>query len=533
MTSVSDAKPKKWLKIVQISAITLVTCLLIAVFGFLWWESTWVKVQNNNPEVAFKEGSSGTEVMPLSVLQVLPDLFPDQFQPAGENAGDWLTQYGFIPNPDSELGLPIGISVSNYRPNSGAPSPVKFIGFSCILCHSSIIKTQDSDPGVLVTGMGNSSLDFIAWVDALRTSLLDEERLNWTTISQAYEAKFNQSLGITDRIMISLWLSSIRQVLQEGLPKFDNPYSGAELRDANYMGTGPSRTQPFRNLVRIVMDRPAATDRAYAKIPTVYEEGNRPWAQFDGSVRNPVIRSSLAALSSGATVENLALPEISNNITQSTAYTINLRGPQYSEVFPQENIDPEKVARGREVYQQSCRTCHGERDQASQQWIPGQLQGQIAPVEEIGTDPERVNFRYYDQLTDYLYEHFPEDHPLKPLREDLRPGPLGTTRGYMNAPLESLFSRAPYLHNGSVMTLAELINLKPRRQVFYRGANLYDPIDVGLIAPDKPDTKRYYKFDTQLVGNSNQGHDYPWAYQGEGWDQAALEDLLEFLKTLN
>lgn len=160
------------------------------------------------------------------------------------------------------------------------------------------------------------------------------------------------------------------------------------------------------------------------------------------------------------------------------------------------------------------------------------MTGQVMPIEQIRTDPERVNFRYNESLPDALYAFFPDGHPLRPKREDIRPGPAGTTRGYINQPIESVFARAPYLHNGAVLTLAELINLKPRRAVFYRGANTYDPIDVGLATPLQPEAAIYYRFDTAMRGNSNQGHDYPWAYHGPGWNQASLEDLLEFLKTM-
>ncbi|PYX92792.1 MAG: hypothetical protein DMG67_05860 [Acidobacteria bacterium] len=80
--------------------------------------------------------------------------------------------------------------------------------------------------------------------------------------------------------------------------------------------------------------------------------------------------------------------------------------------------------------------------------------------------------------------------------------------------------------------MAELINLKPRRTVLYRGANLYDPADVGLLIPDKPDVKNYFRYDTQVYGNGNRGHDYPWPYKGKGWNENELKDLLEYLKTL-
>jgi hypothetical protein len=61
---------------------------------------------------------------------------------------------------------------------------------------------------------------------------------------------------------------------------------------------------------------------------------------------------------------------------------------------------------------------------------------------------------------------------------------------------------------------------------------IYDPEALGLYSPDAPDRSHYFKFDTSLRGNSNRGHDYPWAYKGPGWDEHALRDLLEYLRTL-
>jgi hypothetical protein len=61
---------------------------------------------------------------------------------------------------------------------------------------------------------------------------------------------------------------------------------------------------------------------------------------------------------------------------------------------------------------------------------------------------------------------------------------------------------------------------------------LYDPLDVGFISPDKPDSKRYFRFDTAQRGNSNCGHDYPWAYGDPQRNTADPEALLDYLKTL-
>ena len=54
------------------------------------------------------------------------------------------------------------------------------------------------------------------------------------------------------------------------------------------------------------------------------------------------------------------------------------------------------------------------------------------------------------------------------------------TNGYANMPLDGLWLRAPYLHNGSVPTLRALLFPDERPAVFYRGYDVYDWTNVGL-----------------------------------------------------
>jgi len=230
-------------------------------------------------------------------------------------------------------------------------------------------------------------------------------------------------------------------------------------------------------------------------------------------------------------MNNLSMPEISSNVEQSIAYTLDLKPPKFTEVFPDQKLDGQKIARGAKVYMAHCNTCHGHPEGGGN-LVRGSEQDVVVPYEKLGVDGERVTFRYYDTLGDALVNSFPPKQPLRPKREDIRPGPLGRTRGYIGVPIVGAYARAPFLHNGSVPNLAELINLKPRPTVYYRGANNYDPVDAGLIVPSTPDAKRYFRFDTSVAGNSNRGHDYPWAYKGPGWNEADLQDLLEYLKTL-
>lgn len=527
---ISIARWHRVLKWTQVGAVAIVTLLLGATLGFLYFERTWAEQQELGPEEAFLYGTIGTELAPLPALLVLPDLFPEHFQPAGPEAGDWIDQFGFLRTDDPRArGLPVGFVVTNYRPKSAAPSPVEFVGFSCVLCHSTEIRAEGSQETHFVIGPGNVSLNLFAWADALQAAILDEDRLTLKSIVETYEAKTGERLSAMEKLFVGLWLRQIRTTIQRAVPRFDEPFGHGESLTPEAVPTGPGRTQPFRTIIRRFLNLPGTNMSVYTKISSIYQQGLKAWAQVDGSVSDLRTRSSSAALAAGATADNLAHPEIVHNVIASTSHTVTLRGPSYSDLFPDEAraIDPERVTRGQQVFMAHCDSCHGHPNAETGAWIRGEHQGEVVPHQDIGTDPERVVFRHNERIAEAIYELFPEDHPFSFPKEVLR-----TTGGYINGPIDSAFSRAPYLHNASVLTLAELINLKPRRTLFYRGRNLYDPRDLGYQSPDTPNTDVYFPFDTSLRGNSNRGHDYPWPYRDEGWNEQDLLDLLEYLKTV-
>jgi len=84
------------IRALQIVAVTLSGLFLAAALGFVLLEKTWVGKEPSTPEEYFLYGSTGTELMPLPVFKVLPDIFPENFQPAGKDAGDWVDQFGFV-----------------------------------------------------------------------------------------------------------------------------------------------------------------------------------------------------------------------------------------------------------------------------------------------------------------------------------------------------------------------------------------------------------------------------------------------------
>ena len=114
---------------------------------------------------------------------------------------------------------------------------------------------------------------------------------------------------------------------------------------------------------------------------------------------------------------------------------------------------------------------------------------------------------------------------------------LRVETGYMATPLDGIWARAPYLHNGSVPTLRHLLVPELRRsddaKKFWRGNTTYDTQNVGFVWR-KQDSKYAKHVDFSKNGLSNAGHVGRFLRQeGEGvWGGEELEALLEHLKTL-
>jgi hypothetical protein len=156
----------------------------------------------------------------------------------------------------------------------------------------------------------------------------------------------------------------------------------------------------------------------------------------------------------------------------------------------------------------------------------------VVPIEKIGTDRWRLDSYTWvlavNQST--LYAGYEKDWGFDPPYPQ-RFSHFRKQPGYANSPLDGIWLRAPYLHNGSVPNLWEL--LKPEKErvgSFYRGDDVYDPKDVGFVSTvAEQDSRKFFLFNTQVPGNGNGGH----TGAGYGTDLPDRDKwaLIEYLKT--
>jgi hypothetical protein len=230
---------------------------------------------------------------------------------------------------------------------------------------------------------------------------------------------------------------------------------------------------------------------------------------WDGNNTSVDERNLSAALGAGVTpvtVDHAAIKRIRD-------WTWTMKPPAYP--YP---IDRPLAAEGAALYQQYCLNCHAGvkfRDGV----IEGTRVGTVVAISEIGTDRHRFD-SYTDEFATNQYALYP-DSPYRFKR-------FRKTTGYANHPLDGIWLRGPYLHNGSVPTLRDLLEAPERRPaVFYRGYDVFDQEKVGFVS-DVPGAngRSFSRFDTALAGNGKGGHTY-----GTALTDSQKAAIVEYMKT--
>ena len=268
---------------------------------------------------------------------------------------------------------------------------------------------------------------------------------------------------------------------------------------------GPGRVDTF-NPYKMLFGFDMAQDKTVgtADLPSLWDQKAREgmYLHWDGNNNLVTERNKSAAIGAGASEASLDL----EGMKRVEDWIWELPAPR----FPQERIDAKRAAAGEKLYARLCAECHD---------IGGKRTGQVEELAAIGTDPERVN-SFTAPLAEKM-NTLGTGRPWKFTR-------FRKTNGYANMPLDGVWLRAPYLHNGSVPTLLDLLN-KPeeRPKVFYRGYDVYDYSSAGFVSSGAEAEQAGFRLDTPERGNSNAGHVY-----GTDLKPAEKEELLEYLKTL-
>lgn len=278
-------------------------------------------------------------------------------------------------------------------------------------------------------------------------------------------------------------------------------------------------------------------------------------------------------------------------------HNLNLLESQLSKlqspVWPQNilpKLDEKRIERGQVIFYNQCAACHDPivRDDPQRHVIAN-----LTSVDKVGTDPvmarNGVNWKgqsgiltnqyvnigmgnmylkgrspvfallssatinvvlatsdpdksIFERAADKIYDTFyTEPNTIKSSLKtgeylsDTTNQPLNALMAYKGRSLNGIWATAPYLHNGSVPTLYDLLLPASQRPTqFITGSREFDPTHVGF----KSTGYAGFTFDTSLPSNSNAGHEYGTVTitLADGTVLPALTeaerlDLLEYLKS--
>jgi mono/diheme cytochrome c family protein len=449
-----------------------------------------VPARHPTPVAAFKHGSVGVEAsagIPYWIWVVLPRVFPEHLPGPGG-----YTALGLAWEDGDEL--PVGFS----KTTGGYPR----VAPNCAFCHTSTWRGTPDAPRAVVPGGPASMASPEAYQRFLAASARDPR---FTAENLMPEIEYLVRLSAAERVLY-------RNVL---IPRTQR----ALLRQARETwrhgrpDAGPGRSDVVSPVKFTLLRRPADRTIGTADIPALWGLAARHgqgmgWDGLNPSAREMVVGSALAVGASRAAVRPGALEAL---VDASVGGTPPPRFPA--------PVDAALASRGERVYAESCAGCHGTHGAWTGRLVPLTRPDETEAGGRIATDPGRA--AAWDRASAERLNRYTAGYDWKLER-------FRDTDGYVAPPLDGIWLRAPYLHNGSVPTLWHLLRPAERPQTFYRGYDVIDPVRVGFRY-DVPheEGRRFFLYDTRLPGNSNRGHEF-----GASLPEEEKAALLEYLKTL-
>lgn len=519
------------------------------------WAGRWVNLEQGwSPETRqqFWFTDQGSEIIPYAWFLAVEQAHGTELLRSDAN----IMRLGYLPegassyNPD---GLPVGFAKAVARKDGK-----EWFGLTCAACHTGQVNYRGAS--IRIDG-GQTLGDFNGFLDDLVAGL---------RATRDDEAKFQRFAGrVLGDQASPAQLAELRDALAAQVQKLDDRI--ALNLPPNPAGHG--RVDAFGNIfnevfaVGLGIPANAVPPSAPVSYPFLWDTPQHDLVQWNGAAPNagvgPLLRNVGEALGVFGTVKiepepwRKGYPSSINigNLGKLESWLVGLQSPQWPQQYLPA-VDSAKAERGKTHYQAYCVQCHALIDRKDP---TRRITAVMTPVASVGTDPamarnaaERMaktgKLQGTREMIFFGKRFGPEapgtkvgpavaaavalGQPFATLKAGLREYLLVRNAArfdplsYKARPLNGIWATAPYLHNGSVPNLWQLLQPAAQRdKAFYVGSYEFDPRSVGFV--NRPDSGQF-KYDTALPGNANGGHEYGTREltEEQKWE------LLEYLKTL-
>lgn len=465
-----------------------------AALAYLGWyrflreeaQPAWVTA---TPEMRWKYGSIGAENdagIPYWIFYVLPRVFPEKLPGAGGYASLGVAW-------EQGMELPIGFT----KKTIGFPR----VANTCAACHTASYRSRhDENPTYVVAGPGHT-LNLEAFFRYLIDCAKDPR---FTPDVLMREIALVTELDWLDRLAYRFLIIPItKKRLLEREAQF------AWIYRTDFPDWGRGRDDAMNLTKYFMIEAPMDDSFGPTDMPALWnldkykpEKGHFMNLAGDShDARSVIIDSALGVLGAPPKDRQAFL----GHVDWMHAFLGKLPAPKYPFA-----LDAERAAAGKPVFDAHCAACHAS-----------DRTGTRLPLAELGTDRGRLDSWNKEAAIEANRVVRAMGITRKGLVED-------TLDGYVIPFLDGIWLRAPYLHNGSVPTLRDLLEPPSRRPVeFLRGYDVYDQVKGGFVTAGSDAARVGTLHDTRLRGNGNGGHLY-----GTELPDADKDALVEYLKTL-
>jgi mono/diheme cytochrome c family protein len=462
---------------------------------------------------------------------------PDVYRQFGFLSPDRIANWPAA-RPQPVLDRPLGMVRGDVR---GPTSLVRIdaVNLGCATCHAGLVYGADGRATTAAwAGLPNASINLEAYGQAAFVALASAVRDQGAF--RARVAQLFPEMGRAERMTMRFLL------LPRVARRIDELRAGG-LGPSPFSNGGAGRTNGVAALRRMLgISAGVMTGHAevgFTSIPDLSSRGLRTSLLYDGIYAPPgAARHDVETTADGVTAAHLdslsdivafftvstmgVAPDVGERAIPAMRPVMRWLGRSYAPPPFPGAIDSARMRAGAAVFASRCAKCHGTYGDGAPRRLVS-FPNALIEQEAMGTDSARwtaVDSALLGRLAGSAYGRH------------MRSARAG---GYVAPILSGLWATAPYLHNGSVPTLWQLLTPAERPARFLVGGHALDFTQVGIAGVRwTDDTWRYPAgyvpwsipelYDTRAAGLSNRGHERP----SLGLSNAEKWALIEYLKTL-